>query len=248
MNVNTPSALRIGVVIPALNESVSIGALVTSLRAQAKYPVLVIDDCSDDDTAIMAARAGARVLPLAMRLGAWGATQTGIRYLLREGFDLVVTLDADGQHEPTSLPALLAPVLAGSADVTIGSCTRRGSRLRLAAWMMMKTASGLRLEDLTSGFRVYNRAALVELADWRATLLDYQDVGVLLRLQAAGLRLLDVPVTMRQRRDGASRIFHSWRVVGLYMLYTLVLGLSKRATRRPGRLQAPAIAHVESEP
>src|SRR5690606_20911899 len=153
---------------------------------------------------------------------------TGIRYLLQQDFDIVVTLDADGQHEPDSLPALLEPVIRGSADVAIGTCPERVSRLRLVAWMMMKTTSGLRLEDITSGFRVYNRRALVELADARATLLDYQDVGVLLRLQAAGLTLLDVPVQMQARSEGSSRVFHSWLVVGRYMLQTLVLGLCKR--------------------
>jgi len=225
---------KIGIVIPAFNEAVSIGAVITSLRTQFNYIVLVVDDCSDDATAAIASLAGARVLPLTIRLGAWGATQTGIRYLLRQDFELVATLDADGQHEPDSLPALLDPVLAGTADVAIGSCTERGSRLRLLAWMMMKTASGLRIEDITSGFRVYNRAALVQLSDWRATLLDYQDVGVLLRLQAAGLTLLDVPIPMQNRRAGGSRIFHSWLVVGLYMLQTLMLGISKRGLGRSG--------------
>ena len=219
---------QVGVVIPALNEANTIAKVISSLRLQCGYPVVVVDDCSEDDTVEVASRAGAQVLPLAARLGAWGATQTGIRYFLQQGFDIVVTLDADGQHEPDALPALLEPVLRGVADVAIGTCPERVSRLRLVAWMMMKTTSGLRMEDITSGFRVYNRRALVELADARATLLDYQDVGVLLRLQAAGLKLLDVPVQMGSRSEGSSRVFHSWLVVGRYMLQTLVLGLSKR--------------------
>ncbi len=225
-------------VIPALNEAASIGGVISTLRSQYSYPVVVVDDCSDDDTAKIASQAGAQVLPLAVRLGAWGATQTGIRYLLQQGYDLVVTLDADGQHEPDSLPALLDPVLSGIADVAIGTCPERVSRLRLVAWMMMKTTSGLRLEDITSGFRVYNRRALVELADARSTLLDYQDVGVLLRLQSAGLTLLDVPVQMQERCEGSSRIFCSWFVVGRYMLQTLLLGLSKRQL----------VARTESKP
>lgn len=219
---------RVGVVIPALNEATSISGVICSLRSQCNYPIVVVDDCSEDDTINIASQAGAHVLPLAARLGAWGATQTGIRHLLQQGFDIVATLDADGQHEPESLPALLAPVIKGAADVAIGTCPGRVSRLRLLAWMMMKTTSGLRMEDITSGFRVYNRRALVELADARATLLDYQDVGVLLHLQAAGLTLLDVPVQMQSRCEGSSRVFHSWLVVGRYMLQTLVLGLSKR--------------------
>lgn len=231
MTAQASVSLKVGVVIPALNEADSIGKVISSLRAQCNYPVVVVDDSSEDDTARIALRAGAQVLPLAARLGAWGATQTGIRYLLQQGFDIVVTLDADGQHEPDSLPALLGPVIQGRADVAIGTCPERVSRLRLVAWMMMKITSGLRMEDITSGLRVYNRRALLELADPRATMLDYQDVGVLLRLQAAGLTLLDVPVQMQSRCGGSSRVFHSWLVVCRYMLQTLVLGLSKRRLR-----------------
>lgn len=219
---------RVGVIIPALNEAASIGKVISTLRAQCDYPIVVVDDYSSDDTGDVASQAGALVLPLATRLGAWGATQTGIRYLLQQGFDIVVTLDADGQHEPDALPTLLESVIKGSADVAIGTCPGRVSRLRLLAWMMMKTTSGLRMEDITSGFRVYNRRSMEVLADARATLLDYQDVGVLLRLQAAGLKLLDVPVQMGDRCEGSSRVFHSWLVVSRYMLQTLVLGLSKR--------------------
>ncbi|MDO6746280.1 glycosyltransferase family 2 protein [Gilvimarinus sp. 1_MG-2023] len=219
---------KVGIVIPALNEADSIGKVIAALRNQCHYPVVVVDDCSEDDTVVIASQAGAQVLPLAVRLGAWGATQTGIRYLLQQGCDIVATLDADGQHEPDSLSTLLEPVIKGYTDVAIGTCPERVSRLRLVAWMMMKTTSGLRMEDITSGFRVYNHQASMVLADARATLLDYQDVGVLLRLQAAGLKLLDVPVQMQERGEGSSRIFHSWLVVGRYMLQTLILGLSKR--------------------
>lgn len=233
--MTTPArfSLKVGVVIPALNEAASIGGVIASLRSRYAYPVVVVDDCSDDDTANIAAQAGALVLPLAARLGAWGATQTGIRYLLQQGVDIVVTLDADGQHESDSLPALLEPVIEDVADVAIGTCPERVSRLRLFAWMMMKLTSGLHMEDITSGFRVYNQRALAELADARATLLDYQDVGVLLRLQAAGLRLRDVPVRMQARCEGSSRVFHSWLVVGRYMVQTLLLGLCKRQLGTP---------------
>src|SRR5690606_13952641 len=109
----------------------------------------------------IAKAAGATVIPLPDQLGAWGATQTGMRYALRHGFDMVLTMDADGQHEPRWLTALLAPILYGCADVAIGTCTERGSTMRRIAWALMKSTSGLRLQDVTSGFRAYNRAALV---------------------------------------------------------------------------------------
>jgi len=144
---------------------------------------------------------------------------------------VAVTMDADGQHLAESLPQLLQPVFDDKADVVIGACTERGSILRKIAWCLMKRASGLRLEDLTSGFRVYNWQAIRRLAGWQATLLEYQDVGVLAMLQASGLRILDVSVTMCPRGHGISRVFHSWASVAYYMGYTLLLAVTKRGIK-----------------
>jgi hypothetical protein len=128
----------------------------------------------------------------------------------------------------------------GEADVCIGACTSRGSPLRRFAWVLMKKTSGLSLEDITSGLRAYNRRALVELAGWRATLLDYQDIGVLLLLQSRGLKIIDLEVSMRPRSNGPSRVFHSWFLVAYYMCHTLLLGLTKRNVSR--RRQRAAVA------
>lgn len=226
------AAHRIVILIPAFNEEAVVGEVISALRSLYSYPVIVIDDASTDSTRQVAIAAGATVISLTVQLGAWGATQTGIRYALRHGFNTAVTIDADGQHLPDHLPQLLAPVLSGQAAISIGACTSRGSRLRKLAWVLMKVTSGLRLEDLTSGLRAYNREALQTLASWRATLLDYQDIGVLLLLQSQGHIIHDIPVTMRDRQAGASRVFHSWLIVFYYMLHTLLLGFSKRPVRR----------------
>ena len=93
----------------------------------------------------------------------------------------------------------------------------------------MKKVSGLRLEDLTSGFRVYDRRAIRRLAAWQATLLEYQDVGVLAMLQASGIRIKDVEVSMLPRRHGMSRIFYSWTSV--FLLYVLHLTTKLHQTR-----------------
>jgi hypothetical protein len=118
-----------------------------------------------------------------------------------------------------------------NADVVIGACTERGSALRKIAWKLMKRVSGLRLEDLTSGFRIYDYRAIRRLAGWQATLLEYQDVGVLTTLQASGLRIADVEVAMLPRRHGISRVFYSWASVMYYMAYTLLLGFTKRGMK-----------------
>lgn len=219
------------VVIPAHDEAEDIGFVINELNRCCHYPVVVVDDASTDHTVAEASRAGATVIPLAVQLGAWGATQAGLRYALRKGYDYVITMDADGQHQPDSLPTLLQPIIDDQADVVIGACTRRGSVMRKIAWMLMKKVSGLRLEDLTSGFRVYDRRAIRRLAGWQATLLEYQDVGVLAMLQASGLRIVDVEVAMLPRRHGISRVFYSWASVAYYMSYTLLLGFTKRGMK-----------------
>ncbi len=220
------------IIIPAFNEAEVIGAVIRSIQQQCDLPILVVDDASVDATCEEAERAGAQVIPLASQLGAWGATQTGIRYAFRQGYEIAITMDADGQHCAGSLQQLVQPVLNGAADVAIGACPRRGSRARKIAWRLMKYASGLSLEDITSGFRVYNRKAIRTLAGWRATLLDYQDIGVLLLLQSRGLQIVDVRVEMEDRRNGKSRVFHSWAMIIYYMCHTLLLGLSKRQLAR----------------
>lgn len=221
------------ILIPAFNEADVIAEVLGEVNAACDFPVIVIDDASTDNTVAIAEQAGATVIPLHVQLGAWGATQTGLRYALRNGYDIAISMDADGQHEAASVATLLQPVTAGVADVVIGACTQRGSWLRHIAWTMMKQASGLRLEDITSGFRVYNRKSMRQLASWRATLLDYQDIGVLLLLQSKGLEIVDVQVPMQPRRNGKSRVFHSWLMVVYYMCLTLTLGLSKRKFAHP---------------
>jgi hypothetical protein len=152
--------------------------------------------------------------------------QTGLRYAQRQGWKLAVTLDADGQHDPADITALIAPILAGEADVVIGACPPRVSWARRLAWGYFRALSGIGLEDLTSGFRAYNRAAIDRLALPDAALLDYQDVGVLLILRHQGLRIREVPVTMRERNNGKSRVFNSWLTVIRYMLRTSLLILA----------------------
>ena len=219
------------VVIPAHNEAQDIAYVIGQIQKHSNFSVVVVDDESTDDTILKARKAGATVIPLAIQLGAWGATQTGLRYALQHDYAYAITMDADGQHLAESLPALLQPIINQEADVTIGSCTRRGSTMRKIAWTLMKRVSGLRLEDLTSGFRVYDQRAIRMLAAWPATLLQYQDVGVLVMLQSAGISIKDVEVQMLPRRHGISRVFYSWTSVIYYMCYTLLLGFTKRGLK-----------------
>ena len=224
----SPTLLAAVILIPAFNEADSISGVIHEVHEHINLPIIVIDDASTDDTVAISRNAGATVIPLSVQLGAWGATQAGLRYALRHGYPMAISMDADGQHEASSLGDVIYPVAQNIADVSIGACTQRGSTLRKVAWHMMKRTSGLSLEDVTSGFRVYNHRAMRELASWRATLLDYQDIGVLLLLQSKGLKIVDVKVPMQERKNGRSRVFHSWLMVAYYMCQTLLLGLTKR--------------------
>lgn len=230
---------RLLVVIPALNEAACIGDVIAELRAQDSTDVVVIDDGSTDATAAIARSHGAVVLKPPLWQGAWGAIQTGIRYAVRNGYSGVVTMDADGQHEPAYLPELTAA--GANADVVIAACPSRGSRLRHLAWRYFRFLTGFAFEDLTSGFRYYNGRACRLLAAEEATLLDYQDIGVLMLLRHARFRIAEIPVAMNPRKNGASRVFFSWWTVARYMAETSLLCLARwRPHARRATLDPPA--------
>src|SRR5690606_9213715 len=104
---------RVLIVIPALNEAEDIGGVIAQVRAQGPIDVLVVDDGSTDGTAAVALLSGATVLRAPLWQGAWGAIQTGIRYAVRHGYSGVVTMDADGQHEPAYLTRMLESASRG---------------------------------------------------------------------------------------------------------------------------------------
>lgn len=222
------------VVIPARNEESTVGSVVADLRASYQWDVLVVSDDSADRTGEMALRAGAMVMEAPIRLGAWGAVQTGIRYAIWNGYGTVITMDADGQHDAGSLSAVLGPVERGDAEVSIGSCVARASRARRLAWSFFRRITGLPFADLTSGLRAYSRRVFGLIISPEATLLDFQDVGVLVLLSNSGARIVEVPVAMTRRRSGKSRIFSSWVRVFDYLLQTAILAVAKKFRRVSG--------------
>ena len=131
------------------------------------------------------------------------------------------------------------PSLAASAhlaDVVIAACPSRGSRMRHLAWSYFRFLTGFHLDDLTSGFRYYNADACRLLAMDEATLLDYQDIGVLLLLRHAEFRIAEIPVAMNPRKHGASRVFRSWWTVARYMAETSLLCLARWSQDSPRKL------------
>ncbi|GAA5142055.1 glycosyltransferase family 2 protein [Thalassotalea piscium] len=211
--------------MPAMNEEDTIGKIVSQACA-LNYKVIVINDASTDNTAIEAKKAGAQVLSPIKNLGAWKATQAGLRLADKLGYKLVVTMDADGQHNVSDIATLIKSHKEG-ADVAIGNCTERGSTGRHIAWQFFKRVNRLSVSDITSGFRLYNEKALKCLTSRQATMFEYQCVGVLLMMRNMSLSIEEVAVTMNDRKAGVSRIFHSWFAVGYYLLYSGLLSVSK---------------------
>jgi len=230
------------VVIPAYNEAATVAEIVRRVIAHAVCDAVVVNDASSDDTSAQARAAGAAVIDLPLNLGAWGATQTGMRYAQRNRYATVVTLDADGQHHPESLPAMLAALEQDEVDVVIGTYTQRLSVAKRVAWWYFRLLTGLPVQDFTSGLRAYSRRAAPALASREASLLDYQDMGVLMLLYQKGFRLRELPTVMSPRKSGMSRVFASWFVVARYMLHTTVLCFARLDVR--GRISQRVAARA----
>lgn len=208
-----------------MNEALTIASVVSAV-VNLGYSILVVDDASTDATASLASGSGATVISLIQNLGAWKASQTGIRYAQKLGFEVVVTMDGDAQHSAEHIPILVEQYLQG-ADVVIGNCTGRGSTARHLAWRFFKHLNRLNVDDITSGFRLYNKKAINCLVSKQATMLEYQDIGVLLMMRNLQLSIIETAVPMKERSEGVSRIFHSWFAVIYYLLYSGLLSVAK---------------------
>lgn len=206
-----PHDPRVLVIVPAWNEEVSVGRTVAEIvRTNPGIDVLVVDDGSGDRTAQQAAAAGARVARLPFNLGVGGAMRTGYRYAQRNGYDVAVQIDADGQHDPSFLPTLLKRL--DDADIVIGArFARDGDSYRVRGprrWAMVLLAKVLsrigqtRLTDTTSGFRAANRRAIaVFAAHYPAEYLG-DTVESLVIAVRTGCRVTQEPVDMRVREAG----------------------------------------------
>jgi glycosyltransferase involved in cell wall biosynthesis len=208
------AAVRRVAVLPAYNEERNIARVLAELRdVDPGLEVVVISDGSTDRTAEIAAEGGAHVIRLPFNLGIGGAVQTGFRYVWEEGYELAVRLDGDGQHDPGQLPAIVAPVVAGEADIVVGSRFlgtgpyRSSPARRVGIRILARVVSAIarqRLTDTTSGFQALNRRGI---ALYAADLpRDYPEVEGMVMAIRHHLRVREVPVTMREREHGRSSI------------------------------------------
>jgi hypothetical protein len=207
------------VFIPAWNEEENLPAVLDELRAGLpSADVLVVDDGSTDATAAVARAHGADVLSFEENRGLQEGIAAGYRYAHEHGYEFTGRVDADGQHPVDELARLLDVVEAGDADVAVGSRFATGDgyeayryepspsrRLGTAVLRRaMRTALGRPFHDATSGLYAVNRNALPALAEPYTS--GAPEVESLLRLREAGLHVVEVPVHMRERARGASKL------------------------------------------
>ena len=250
---------RILILMPARNEQGRIGVVIGAARRTVPgADLVVVNDDSSDATAAEALAAGAIVLPHPVNLGYGAGLETGYTYAVRNGYDLVLQMDADGQHVADELPFLLAPLLSGRADLVLGSrflgpgtcgkipTVRRMGQRFFAGILHLLT--GQRFTDPTSGFQGLNGRTLA-LFSSGVFPCDYPDADVLLMAHRAGLNITEVPVVMRPRTGGTS--MHSGLkplYYGIKMLLSLFIVLLNSGLWHAWCLQHPGPAACAGSP
>ncbi|GAB3612426.1 glycosyltransferase family 2 protein [Humibacter ginsengisoli] len=231
------------IVMPALNEGTSVGAVVDEVfSALPGIACLVVDDGSTDETARVAARAGAKVAQLPYNLGVGGAMRLGFRYASENGYDNVVQVDSDGQHDPRAVPELVAAL--DEADIVIGARFAGKGSYRVRGprrWAMSLLAVALsriartRLADTTSGFKAMGPRAIALFAtNYPAEYLG-DTIEALVIAAKAGLTIRQIPAEMRERAGGTPSQNPIKSAVYLARAtLALVVGLMRPATPIPG--------------
>jgi glycosyltransferase involved in cell wall biosynthesis len=231
---------RLLILIPAYNEQGAIGGVVSEVQAvMPGVPVLVVDDCSVDDTVPNARRAGARILPLPHHLGLGGAVQAGYKLAYELGFDYVIRVDGDGQHDPRDIPKILEALEHEGCEMAIGSRFVDGSGehsgvLRAIGIVffraVLRPILGRPVRDPTSGFVGVNRRALAVFS--ASFPLEYPEIEALVVLQRKRFRFVEVACRMRPRRTGRTTITP---LKSIYYMVHVLLGVFVNVLKFEGR-------------
>ena len=202
------------VIIPAYNEAASILGTVEDVRKEAPdFDIIVVNDCSVDNTCELCTENGIRVIDLPINLGIGGAVQTGYKYAYANHYDYAVQLDGDGQHDPVYLKRLFDEAVSQDADMVIGSrfiekegfqsTTARRFGIRFFTGLI-RILTGTVITDPTSGFRMVNREVMGKFAaDYPR---DYPEPESVVSVLKENRKVIEVPVIMRERTGGVSSI------------------------------------------
>ena len=201
------------IIVPCYNEQETIAALYREICEKTPYDVIVVNDCSIDNSKSILQREKIPHLDLPLNLGIGGAVQAGYRYALRNGYDIAVQVDGDGQHDPEQIKAITSPIESDDADLVIGSrfidksgfqsSTMRRFGIRFFK-VLIFCLSGKSITDATSGFRACNRKTMCLFNEYYAS--DYPEPESNMLAIKNKLRVKEIPVTMRERQGGVSSI------------------------------------------
>jgi glycosyltransferase involved in cell wall biosynthesis len=242
---NSPDSGPLLVIIPAYNEEGAIAGVVGSVRRHMPHtPVLVIDDYSKDGTITEARGAGAELLCLPHHLGLGGAVQAGYKLAFELGFEYVIRVDGDGQHDAADIPRILEALKTSGCEMVIGSrfVEANGSSSSFMRSLgirffraVLRPILGKQVHDPTSGFVGVNRRALQVFS--RSFPLEYPEIEALVVLQRRRFRFQEVPCKMRRRVTGRSSItaMKSFYYIAHVLLgvFMNVLKYERRTRREP---------------
>lgn len=223
------------IIVPAWNEDQNVGDTIREIRAaDPAYDVVVIDDGSIDRTREIAQAAGAKVVSLPFNMGVGGAMKTGFTYAQRHGYSCAVQVDADGQHNPEDIARVLAgldhaEISIGARFADVGRYEARGPRRWAMSFLaaVLSRVAGVRLTDVTSGFRAADARAIDQYVDYYPAEYLGDTIDSLVAAIHAGLTVTQVPVAMRPRRHGrpsqgvlgsTAYLFRSLFALGLALL------------------------------
>lgn len=237
---------RVLIIIPAYNEAANIVWVIRSVRGHVPdADILVINDGSKDSTASLAKAAGAHVVSHPFNMGYGVACQTGFKYAFRKGYDYVVQMDGDGQHEPACIPNLLNVVKDPNVDIVLGSrwlglAQYKGPLLRKFGKFFFAFLASLitkhKVTDPTTGFQALT-SKVVQFYCTEVYPVDYPDADMLIILDKAGFRVKEVPVIMYHNLTGQS--MHSGLIRPIYYGMKMMMSITMTLFRNDRRLIQP---------
>jgi hypothetical protein len=232
------------ILVPALNEEGAVGGVVRAIHESVPgTPVLVVDDCSTDATIAEAQAAGAEVLPMPHHLGLGGCVQAGYKLAFELGFEYVIRLDGDGQHDARDIPRMYEALLKSGCHMVIGSrfAEANGSN---TSWLravgirffrlVLRPVLGKPVNDPTSGYVGVNRKALQVFS--RSFPLEYPEIEALVVLQRKRFAFEEVPCRMHPRRTGRSSITP---LKSIYYILHVLLGVFVNVLKYERRAPKP---------
>ena len=215
---NFGSDRQVFVVVAAYNEEQSVGTVVAQLLERCPN-VVIVDDGSTDATLATAEGSSAYVLHHIINRGQGAALQTGIRFALLKGADVVVTFDADGQHDVRDIPSLIEPILSGESDVALGSrflgrahnipFTRKW--LLRAGVLFTRVVSGIVVTDVHNGLRAFSRGAARALRIKMDRMAHASEI--LDQIRAMGLRFKEIPANIYYSSYSLNKGQSSWNAL-----------------------------------